>query len=80
MLPDPPPGSPEDWLRHARSDLALARPRHDPAILLATLCFHRADVRCCRAATTHDARRGLANSNTSGRQASPRSVTSRKQS
>jgi len=36
----PIPGSPEDWLRHARSDLALAQQRHDPAILLITLCFH----------------------------------------
>ena len=40
LLDPPPPGSPEDWLRHARSDLALAQQRHDPAILLATLCFH----------------------------------------
>jgi HEPN domain-containing protein len=36
----PTPGSPEDWLRHARSDLALARQRHAPEILLTTLCFH----------------------------------------
>lgn len=34
------PGSPADWLRHARSDLALARGRHDPEVLLETLCFH----------------------------------------
>lgn len=41
MPPDVPlPGSPEDWLRHARSDLALARQRHTPDILLTTLCFH----------------------------------------
>jgi HEPN domain-containing protein len=38
---DPPtPGSPEDWLRHARSDLALAQQRQVPDVLLATLCFH----------------------------------------
>jgi HEPN domain-containing protein len=41
MPPDAPlPGSPEDWLRHAKSDLALARLRHAPDILLTTLCFH----------------------------------------
>lgn len=41
MPPDAPlPGSPEDWLRHAKSDLALARQRHAPDILLTTLCFH----------------------------------------
>src|SRR5262245_16289225 len=41
MPPDAPtPGSPEDWLRHARSDLALARQRGAPEILLTTLCFH----------------------------------------
>lgn len=41
MPPDPPvPGSPEDWLRHARSDLALARQRVSPEILFETLCFH----------------------------------------
>ena len=41
MPPDLPiPGSPADWLRHARSDLALAQQRYDPAILLATVCFH----------------------------------------
>ena len=41
MLPDnPAPGSPEDWLRHARSDLALARQRVSPEVLLATLYFH----------------------------------------
>ena len=34
MPPDvPTPGSPEDWLRHARSDLALARQRYAPDIL-----------------------------------------------
>ena len=34
------PGSPEDWLRHARSDLALAQQRQVPEVLLAALCFH----------------------------------------
>lgn len=38
---DPPiPGSPEDWLRHARSDLALAQQWQVADVLLATLCFH----------------------------------------
>jgi HEPN domain-containing protein len=37
---DPVPGSPEDWLRHARSDLALARQQVSPEVLLAALCFH----------------------------------------
>jgi HEPN domain-containing protein len=38
---DPPaPGSPEDWLRHARSDLVLAQQRQVPEVLLAALCFH----------------------------------------
>ena len=34
------PGSPRDWLRHARSDLALARIPRTPEILLQALCFH----------------------------------------
>jgi HEPN domain-containing protein len=33
------PGCPQDWLRHARSDLALARVR-STEILLEILCFH----------------------------------------
>jgi HEPN domain-containing protein len=42
---DPPaPGSPEDWLRHARSDLALAQQRQVPEVLLAALCFHAHQV------------------------------------
>ena len=36
----PEPGSPADWLRHARSDLSLARRSGDPDTLLETLCFH----------------------------------------
>jgi len=39
-LDAPTPGSPEDWLRHARSDLALAQQRQVPEVLLAALCFH----------------------------------------
>ena len=39
-LEPPTPGSPEDWLRHARSDLALAQQRQVSDVLLATLCFH----------------------------------------
>ena len=34
------PGSPEEWLRHARSDLAVARQPCQPEVLLETLCFH----------------------------------------
>jgi HEPN domain-containing protein len=36
----PIPGSPADWLRYARSDLALARQHGLPELLLETLCFH----------------------------------------
>jgi len=38
MPPDP--GTPADWLRHARSDLSLAHKSGDPDTLLETLCFH----------------------------------------
>ena len=34
------PGEPGDWLRHARSDLELARTSRDSKILLEDLCFH----------------------------------------
>lgn len=34
------PGSPDDWLRHARSDLLLAQQPVPPEVLLAMLCFH----------------------------------------
>ena len=34
------PGSPSDWLRHACSDLELARVARTPKILLEGLCFH----------------------------------------
>jgi HEPN domain-containing protein len=38
---NPPPGSPEDWLVHARSDLAYARTgEHDPDILPNQVAFH----------------------------------------
>lgn len=40
MSRDPASGSPSDWLRHARSDLALARTDPEGDILPATLCFH----------------------------------------
>ncbi len=41
MLPEAlPPGSAADWLRHARSDLALAKTRSVPEVLLESLCFH----------------------------------------
>ena len=36
----PPSGSPRDWLRHARSDLLLARTRKTRTLLYAHLCFH----------------------------------------
>lgn len=34
------PGSAEDWLRHAKSDLAVASQSRTPDVLLETLCFH----------------------------------------
>ena len=34
------PGSPEEWLRHARGDLALAWSYDIEGILLEALCFH----------------------------------------
>ncbi len=34
------PGSPEDWLRRAHSDLALARMPPFTGVLLEDLCFH----------------------------------------
>lgn len=36
----PEPGSAADWLRYARSDLALARQQPSANVLLETLCFH----------------------------------------
>jgi HEPN domain-containing protein len=41
MPPTPPEvGSPTDWLRHARSDLALARVERPAEVFLEMLCFH----------------------------------------
>ena len=41
MLSDTPEaGSPQDWLRHARSDLALAGMRKTRRLLYEHLCFH----------------------------------------
>ena len=41
MPPDLPEiGTPADWLRYARSDLALARVPRPVDVLLDTLCFH----------------------------------------
>lgn len=41
MPPDlPEVGTPADWLRYARSDLALARVQRPADVLLDTLCFH----------------------------------------
>lgn len=38
---DIPPGSPRDWLRHAQSDLALARAQDlSDDVLYEELCFH----------------------------------------
>lgn len=34
------PGSAADWLRHARSDLALAQVSPPPGVLNEALCFH----------------------------------------
>ena len=41
-MPQNPPeiGSPADWLRHARSDLALARIERPAEVFLEMLCFH----------------------------------------
>lgn len=36
----PPPGSPADWLRHAKADLALAQVPLPVGGLFNTLCFH----------------------------------------
>ena len=36
----PAPGSPQDWMRFAYSDLALARSPLLPGVLLEGLCYH----------------------------------------
>ena len=38
------PGEPDDWLRHAWSDLELARVERNSKILLEDLCFHAQQV------------------------------------
>jgi len=38
MLPEP--GSAEDWMRYARSDLAVAQHSRAEGVLLEMLCFH----------------------------------------
>jgi HEPN domain-containing protein len=40
MPPETIPGSPSEWLRHAVSDLALAKLEPPPQVLLESLCFH----------------------------------------
>ena len=41
MLPDENrPGSPEDWMRRAHSDLQLAKISRPPGVMLESLCFH----------------------------------------
>ena len=40
MPRDPAPGSPEDWMRRANSDFALACTSPDVGVLLEDLCFH----------------------------------------
>lgn len=41
MPPDLPlPGSPDDWMRYAHSDLELSRSGRQPGVLLEGLCFH----------------------------------------
>ena len=41
MPPEQPaPGSPEDWLRHAQSDLALAQAKPPPHVFYEQICFH----------------------------------------
>lgn len=39
-MPPPEPGSPSEWLRHARSDLILAESVPPTGVLLEALCFH----------------------------------------
>jgi HEPN domain-containing protein len=40
MPPEPPPGSAQDWLRYAVSDLELARMSRTPQVMLESLCYH----------------------------------------
>lgn len=57
MPPEPPsPGSPEDWLRYARSDLALARAPVSADVLIESLCYHapQAAEKGLKAVLVHD--------------------------
>ncbi|ARA94890.1 hypothetical protein AWN76_018170 [Rhodothermaceae bacterium RA] len=60
MSPDDPPlpGSPADWLRYARSDLALARATPPPGVLTEVLCFHaqQAAEKALKAVLVHHGR------------------------
>ena len=49
------PGSPASWLRHARSDLALASVDAPEEVLASTLCFHaqQAVEKALKAALIH---------------------------
>lgn len=51
----PEPGSPVDWLRYARSDLALAEGTPRPEVIIETLCFHAQEVaeKACKAVLFH---------------------------
>jgi HEPN domain-containing protein len=51
------PGSAHDWLRHAKSDLAVATQTKNADILLETLCFHaqQAAEKSLKAVLLHNA-------------------------
>ena len=51
----PKAGSSQDWLRHARSDLALARMRKTKSLLYEHLCFHaqQASEKAIKAVLVH---------------------------
>lgn len=62
---NPQPGSPQEWLQHSRSDLALARLKKTRTVLYQHLCFHAQQAaekaikavlisRCVRFPRTHD--------------------------
>jgi hypothetical protein len=45
MPPEPPqPGTAQDWLRYAVSDLELAKTSGVPNVLLESLCYHAHDA------------------------------------
>ena len=56
MPEQPQPGSSSDWLRRARSDLALARIPLPPDVLYGELCFHaqQAVEKSIKAVLIHD--------------------------